>query len=171
MISQLRRQLRLLLATSLAVGSAACSWDPAVTNAENANPSVVPTTARPVPVSVGERAASVALQQIGVPYRYGGSSPRGFDCSGLVQYAYTHAGVAVPRTTSDLWSTMAPVGRQNLRVGDVLFFNIEGKMSHVGLYVGNDRFVHAPSSGRVVSLEDLESSFYRQALIRAGRPR
>lgn len=58
-----------------------------------------------------------------------------------------------------------------MRTGDLLFFNIDGKLSHVGLYLGDGRFVHAPSSGRVVSVEDLGSDFYRAAFIGAGRPR
>lgn len=119
--------------------------------------------------SPGERAALVALDQVGVPYRYGGSSPDGFDCSGLVHYSYSHAGVAVPRTTAQLWSTARTVERRELRAGDLLFFNIEGKMSHVGLYLGDARFVHAPQSGRRVSVASLDSPFYSAALLRAGR--
>ena len=115
-------------------------------------------------------AAAVALEQVGVPYRYGGSSPSGFDCSGLVQYSYTRAGVRVPRTTGQLWSASNPVGRAELRAGDLLFFSIEGKMSHVGVYLGKQRFVHAPQSGRKVSVASLNSPFYRAAFIRAGRP-
>ena len=65
---------------------------------------------------------------------------------------------------------MSPVGSRNIRVGDLLFFRIEGKMSHVGMYIGNRRFVHAPSSGRTVTVENLDSEFYRNAFIRAGRP-
>ena len=76
----------------------------------------------------------------------------------------------VPRTTGQLWSAASPVGRSELRAGDLLFFNIEGKMSHVGLYLGERRFVHAPQSGRKVSVDSLDSPFYRAALIRAGRP-
>lgn len=119
---------------------------------------------------VGERAAAVALQQIGTPYRYGGNSTSGFDCSGLVQYSYARAGKKVPRTTSQLWSAVKTVDRSELRAGDVLFFSIEGKMSHVGLYLGRNEFVHAPSSGRHVTTERLDSPFYAQAFLRAGRP-
>lgn len=125
------------------------------------------------PVAVehaGDRAARVALDQVGTPYRYGGSSPSGFDCSGLVHYSYRQAGKSVPRTTSGLWDALAPVANRDLRAGDLLFFEIEGKMSHVGLYIGNGRFVHAPSSGRTVEIERLDSDFYRQAYLRAGRP-
>ncbi len=120
---------------------------------------------------VGERAAAVALQQVGVPYRYGGSTPRGFDCSGLVHYSYANAGKSVPRTTAALWAELAPIQNRDLRVGDLLFFRISGKMSHVGMYLGNGRFVHAPSSGKTVSIENLGSDYYRKAFIRAGRPR
>ena len=121
--------------------------------------------------SVGEKAAAVALRQVGVPYRYGGANANGFDCSGLVQFSYGKAGKSMPRTTGQLWSATAAVHRKNLIVGDLLFFNIEGKMSHVGMYVGRQQFVHAPSSGRTVSVATLDSPFYASALIRGGRPR
>ncbi|MGI9201688.1 MAG: C40 family peptidase [Woeseiaceae bacterium] len=117
-----------------------------------------------------DRAVAVAVQQIGVPYRYGGSTPGGFDCSGLVHYSYAQAGKTVPRTTATLWSELRPVSERDLRAGDVLFFRIAGKMSHVGLYVGGGEFVHAPSSGKVVSIGSLRSDFYADAFIRAGRP-
>ena len=120
---------------------------------------------------VGKRAAAVAMGQLGVSYRYGGSGPGGFDCSGLIQYSYKHAGKAVPRTTAALWNHTETVDGRQIRAGDLLFFNIAGKMSHVGLYLGNGRFVHAPSTGRVVSVESLNSEFYSRAFIRAGRPR
>jgi cell wall-associated NlpC family hydrolase len=119
--------------------------------------------------SPGHRAAVVALEQVGVPYRYGGQSPRGFDCSGLVHYAYQHAGVSIPRTTTQLWTAARPVAGDELRAGDLLFFRIDGKMSHVGLYLGDQQFVHAPQSGRTVAVASLEAPFYRQALIRGGR--
>jgi len=124
----------------------------------------------PARTSVGRRAAAIALDQVGIPYRYGGSTPSGFDCSGLVQYSYSKVGKRVPRTTGQLWSATQPVARSDIRAGDVLFFNIEGKMSHVGLYLGEDRFVHAPSSGRTVAIGSLNSPYYRAAFIRAGRP-
>lgn len=120
---------------------------------------------------VGETAAAIAMDQVGVPYRYGGSSPSGFDCSGLVQYSYSQAGKPLPRTTRQLWSSTQVVKRRELRIGDLVFFNIDGKMSHVGLYLGGQRFVHAPSSGRTVTVASLDSSFYRAAFLRGGRPK
>jgi len=121
--------------------------------------------------SVGEKAAAVAVDQVGVPYQFGGNNPRGFDCSGLVQYSYARVGKRLPRTTGQLWSETRTVPRHELRVGDLLFFNIAGKVSHVGLYLGAERFVHAPSSGRTVTIASLNSSFYESAFARAGRPR
>jgi len=118
----------------------------------------------------GERAAAVALGQLGVPYRYGGTTSRGFDCSGLVQYAWHRAGANIPRTTSEQWRRLQKVSLGDLQVGDLLFFRINGKLSHVGLYLGGSRFVHAPESGRSVSVASLESSFYRRAFAGVARP-
>jgi murein DD-endopeptidase len=120
--------------------------------------------------NTADQAAAVALQQIGVPYRYGGSTPNGFDCSGLIYYSYSRAGKNVPRTTGALWSDIQPVAKSRMQVGDVLFFRIEGKMSHVGMYIGDNQFVHAPSSGKIVTIGSLRTDFYRKAFIRAGRP-
>lgn len=121
-------------------------------------------------VPVGERAAAVAIAQVGIPYRYGGNSTTGFDCSGLVQYSYARAGKNVPRTTGQLWSAARTVERSDLRPGDLLFFSIDGKMSHVGMYLGRNEFVHAPSSGRTVTTARLDSPYYSKAFLRAGRP-
>lgn len=123
------------------------------------------------PESTGQRAAIVALDQLGAPYRYGGSTPGGFDCSGLIHYAYEQVGKQVPRTTGELWDSVEAIDRYNLRAGDLLFFRIDGKMSHVGLYVGEGRFVHAPSSGKVVSVDALNSEYYTRAFLGAGRLR
>jgi cell wall-associated NlpC family hydrolase len=120
--------------------------------------------------TVNERAAIVALRQLGTPYRYGGMSPKGFDCSGLVVYAYRKAGVDLPRTTGGLWKTLRPVRKKELRTGDLLFFNIDGKVSHVGMYLGSGRFVHAPATGSQVSVANLEDRFYQRAFVAGGRP-
>ncbi|MDJ0918630.1 MAG: C40 family peptidase [Woeseiaceae bacterium] len=120
-------------------------------------------------LSTAERAAAVALQQVGVPYRYGGQSPSGFDCSGLVHYSFARAGASVPRTTKQLWSASRFVDKGQLREGDLLFFRFDGKIAHVGMYLGGGRFVHAPSSGKTVSVQPLWSGIYREAFVRAGR--
>ena len=167
MIAQPARRLRRCLALGAIVilAGACASQQPSPAGPVRAGAGSTP------PVSLGERAATVAVQQVGVPYRYGGSSPAGFDCSGLVHYSYSRAGKPVPRTTAALWDALAPVASSDMRTGDLLFFRIEGKMSHVGLYLGGGRFVHAPSRGRSVEIEELDDAYYRRALIRAGRPR
>jgi cell wall-associated NlpC family hydrolase len=170
MITQTARRISIfaLTITMLSV-LPACSSQPA--SRPSSYPASHPTKARVErPRTIGERAANVALSQVGVPYRYGGSTRSGFDCSGLVQYSYKQAGKRIPRTTRQLWSSSSTVARHELQVGDLLFFSIEGKMSHVGLYLGDQQFVHAPSSGRTVSVERLTSPFYSAALIRVGRP-
>lgn len=150
----------------------ACSSQEQITHRKSSagtRAEVVSQRAKPT-LSVGEQAAVVAVRQLGVPYRYGGNTSAGFDCSGLVHYAYSKAGRSIPRTTGSQWRGLRPVAADSLRVGDLLFFKINGKVSHVGLYLGSGRFVHAPSTGRDVSIEDLDSDFYRQAFVRGGRP-
>ncbi len=119
--------------------------------------------------SPAEIAAIAALHQLGTPYKYGGSSPNGFDCSGLVVFAYQKAGVQLPRTTAGLWKELSQVNKKHLRTGDILFFNIGGKVSHVGMYLGSGRFIHSPQSGQEVSVANLESGFYRQTFVGAAR--
>jgi len=169
MIAQPAYIIRVFSLAITVLALAACGSNPPVQSTVERG-SVGQPVSSPGRTTAGHRAASIALDQVGVPYRYGGTSPSGFDCSGLVQYSYRQAGLKVPRTTGQLWSAASPVGRNELRAGDLLFFSIEGKMSHVGLYLGERRFVHAPQSGRKVSVDSLDSPFYRAALIRAGRP-
>ena len=117
-----------------------------------------------------ERAAGYAAKMVGKPYRYGGSAPSGFDCSGLVQYSYQQAGVTLPRATDAQLRASQPLRGQHLRRGDLLFFDQEGKKkSHVGIYLGDGRFVHAPSSGKVVRTDRLDSLYWKKHLSEARR--
>jgi cell wall-associated NlpC family hydrolase len=149
-----------LLAMAISLGLAGCASSPQAGTAHHSTGAT----------DIGSMAASVALQQVGKPYRYGGNSPSGFDCSGLIHYSYARVGQPVPRTTGQLWKSMTPVPEAQMRAGDLLFFSIDGKMAHVGLYLGEQQFVHAPQSGRRVEVRSLESPFYAQAFVRAGRP-
>jgi murein DD-endopeptidase len=117
----------------------------------------------------GARAASTAAQLVGTPYRYGGATPAGFDCSGLVYYSYLQAGVTLPRSTELQQRASSPIPLAEARGGDLLFFNPDGKVSHVGIYLGDDRFVHAPSTGKTVQLASLQSDYYRRHFVGAGR--
>jgi len=118
-------------------------------------------------VSAGERAARIAVQAVGVPYRWGGESPTsGFDCSGLVRWAYARVGIDVPHSSYALWATGRPVERTRVRVGDVLVFS---GLGHVGLYLGRGRMVHAPYSGKTVQVVGLASTNYGSRLVGARR--
>lgn len=117
---------------------------------------------------VRSRIVFTALQMIGIPYRYGGETPQGFDCSGLVQYAYRNAGLSVPRTAREQFKASEPVTMGAVQPGDLLFFASRDN-SHVGIYVGENRFVHAPATGRTVVISSLGSSYYQRTFLRAGR--
>jgi peptidoglycan DL-endopeptidase CwlO len=118
---------------------------------------------------VGQVAAKAALTQVGAPYVWGMTSPStGFDSSGLVVWAYGQAGLTLPHYTRALWPLGRHVSRQHLAVGDILFFDGQG---HVGIYVGNGRFVHAPNTGEKVRVEALSSSFLGKLYVGAVRLR
>ena len=117
-----------------------------------------------------EVAAGHASQMVGKPYRYGGSSPSGFDCSGLVMYSFRQAGVALPHNTEQQRKNARLIKRAELRRGDLLFFDQEGKKnSHVGIYLGDGKFVHAPSSGKSVRSDRLDSPYWKKHLSEARR--
>jgi len=117
----------------------------------------------------GAVVAQAAAAMIGVPYRYGGTTPKGFDCSGLAQYAYRRAGITIPRTSREQMRASRTVERAALAVGDLLFFDTLWRSGHVGIYVGNGRFVHAPSTGGRVTYVSLNDPYFRNRLIKAGR--
>jgi cell wall-associated NlpC family hydrolase len=104
------------------------------------------------PAEVNAAAAAVAMEQRGTPYAYGGGGPGGFDCSGLASYAFARAGKALPHNTNAIWGTLPKVPRGALRPGDMVFFS---GLGHMGIYVGDGRFVHAPRTGEVVRVETL----------------
>ena len=130
-----------------------------------------PTSHAPIQrLDRGERAALIAQQQIGVNYRYGGMNPTtGFDCSGLVFYSYTQAGVSVPRTSREQFSAARKISLADAQPGDVVFFQDQEKLSHVGIYLGQRRFIHAPSSGRTVSVANIDAPYYQEHLVAVGR--
>jgi cell wall-associated NlpC family hydrolase len=116
-------------------------------------------------------AALKAESLIGSPYRYGGISPRGFDCSGLVLYSFADAGVqGLPHSAAALESLAQPVPLDALEPGDLLFFSlVKRKTSHVGIYVGQRSFVHAPSGGKRVERVTFDHVYWGPRLGRAGR--
>lgn len=121
----------------------------------------------------GTRIAHSALRYIGVPYRYGGSEPsKGFDCSGLVSYVHGLDGITVPRTAAAQFAAARPVNEADLRPGDLVFFRLTAgsrDVTHVGIYTGQRRFVHAPQTGRNVCESRLDDPYYRERYAGSGR--
>ena len=112
----------------------------------------------------------LALSMVGVQYRYGGADPaEGFDCSGLVYYAYASNGHAVPRTSRAQFEAALKIPFAQAAEGDLLFFQDQESLSHVGIYLGDGRFVHAPSSGDSVRVASIDSPYYQRHLIAVGR--
>jgi len=123
-----------------------------------------------MPTVATHPAVRVATAMLGAPYHYGGSNPRGFDCSGLVYYAFREAGIRVPRTTGAQLRHAQPVPLADIVPGDLLFFHQRyRRVSHVGIYVGGGWFIHAPSRGKRVSYESIQDSYWKPRLVTAGR--
>jgi murein DD-endopeptidase len=122
------------------------------------------------PAPPGDRIASLAQTLVGSPYRFGGADPAGFDCSGLVFFVHQELGISVPRTAAEQSLAATPVDPAELEPGDVVFFRDPGpQATHVGVYIGEHRFVHAPKSGRPVSYASLQDDYYRATFLGAGR--
>lgn len=118
----------------------------------------------------GNALVALAMSLRGARYRYGGATPDGFDCSGLVFYAHRQLGLAVPRTSSDQAKAADSVPPRKLRRGDLVFFKIRSsRVNHVGIYIGRHRFVHAPGAGKPVTVSSLDDAFYAETFSSAGR--
>jgi cell wall-associated NlpC family hydrolase len=125
-----------------------------------------PEGAAVVPPSSHGGVVGVALQYLGVPYVWAGASPSGFDCSGLVMYAYAQVGVSLPHSSYAMWSEGVPVPEDQLESGDIVFFD---GLGHVGIYIGGGEFVHAPHTGTVVQVSSLEDGSYASSYDGARR--
>lgn len=113
----------------------------------------------------------IAKQQIGKPYKYGSAGPDSFDCSGLTMYAYKNgAGITLPRTSKEQATAGTYVSKSNLKPGDLIFFNTSGSgISHVGIYLGNDEMLHAPSSGKTIEITKITLSYWSSRYVTARR--
>jgi cell wall-associated NlpC family hydrolase len=134
----------------------------------------VPAAGQGPSIATADRGAAALLaaeSRIGSPYRYGGAGPDAFDCSGLVAYAYGQVGIKVPRTAAQQYALARPVPRRDLRPGDLVFFRLSGRaVSHVGIYAGEDQFVHAPQTGGEVRMASLDDEWYSERYAGGGRP-
>jgi cell wall-associated NlpC family hydrolase len=155
-----------VLAALLALGAlaAGCGGPPPATP-----PGAAPPALKSAPPGTGRQITVDALAYVGTPYRRGGMDASGMDCSGLVGRVYLDRGYPLPRTAEEIAAAGAPVSRDDLRPGDIVVFAIAGdRPSHVGIYVGDGSFVHAPGRGDRVRESDLGSDYFRPRF-RGGR--
>lgn len=155
------RRPALLLAAFVAALLTACSSTP-----PRSGHGAQTITQRPVPVSEkGNEVALYAMGMLDIGYRFGGKNPEaGFDCSGMVSYIYEHAiGLRVRGSAADIARAGRPIEREGMRPGDLVFFNTMNRsFSHVGIYLGQGRFIHAPSTNGRVRIDRLADNYYAQ---------
>lgn len=120
-------------------------------------------------IGKGSEVVSYAYKFIGKPYVYGATGPNAFDCSGLTQYVYNKFGVNISRTTYTQVQEGTKVDKNNLMAGDLVFFSTEGSISHVGIYIGEGKFIHAPRRGKPVMVSSLTDGYYAQRYATARR--
>ncbi len=162
-----------LLTAALALGAA-----PVRADDESLRPDLGTRLAITISSSVGSVVAGAqnlvlnAMGFLGIPYRFGGATPEaGFDCSGFVQYVFRQAsGLMLPRSSFDQIRQGIAVARDELQVGDLVFFNtMRATASHVGIYIGENRFIHAPRRGKTVEIVDITNSYWQSRFDGARR--
>ena len=130
------------------------------------------TTAVSAEMKLRQQIVDYAANFLGVPYVWGGTTPKGFDCSGLVKYVYNHFGISICRTSYEQYHTsVKKISKSQLEIGDLVFFtraDTGKEVGHVGIYVGDGMFIHAPRSGKNVEYASLSSSYYKNAYVGSG---
>ena len=162
--AELRRELaaRIVAQQQQAPAQALSS---AVAPVASSSPSTGSAPVGPAPPPTHSSVVSIAEQYLGVPYRWGGASPSGFDCSGLVMYVFSQVGVSLPHSSYSQYGMGSPVSRDQLQPGDLVFFD---GLGHVGIYVGGGSFIHAPHTGDVVKISSI-SGWYASTYVGARR--
>lgn len=132
---------------------------------------ITPPAMQSPPPQLGDEIAVRAIALVGKPYRYGGADLDGFDCSGMVYFIHQALGLTVPRTAAEQQAAARSIDSSALRPGDLVFFRTTRgpRISHVGIYVGDHRFVHAPQSGKLIELRSLDDRYYAPRLAGIGR--
>lgn len=154
---------------AMVFGLVGCGTSPAPRAPAASETSKIPARLSP---ALANDVTLYALGLVGTPYRYGGNTPEsGFDCSGLIGHVYrARAGVVAPRTVASMQSWGQPVLPERIRSGDLVLFAQRGAANHAGIYVGEGRFVHAPSTGGVVRLDRLNAKHWAAQRVTFRRP-
>ena len=169
-----RARMRSLAIFVLAALASSCTSAPRYTRHSGGSGGALPRSS----VSIGDRTVSVsgddivhhAEDYVGTPYRSGGTTPGGMDCSGLVFNVYRSFGIALPRTSRDQSRFGQEVSRSQLQPGDLVFFNTSGRgVSHVGIYSGRGEFIHASTRARRVRFDRLDNKYFRKRFVVARR--
>jgi len=162
------------VALAIAVAAAGCASAPAADSASAAPAGVVAPRAAATEdksvLNLGGAVADLAADMVGARYRLGGTDPvQGFDSSGLAFYAYDLGGYPIPRMPADQFRAAHKIALADATAGDLFFFQDQAKLSHVGIYLGDGLFVHAPETGRQVSVARIDAPYYQEQLIAVGR--
>ncbi len=175
--------MKIVVVLAIAVLASACASSganrprPFPVPTGGSTPATTPDTAPVVPAPSSRAAApqdealvATALSFRGTPYRNGGSDPTGFDCSGFTQWVFAQYGIALPREVEQQFRVGEEIKEDELKPGDLVFFHTESRgASHVGIFVADDQFVHAPSSRGVVRVEYINSTYWGRRFVGARR--
>ena len=160
--AEARRQERLQAAARARVAALALQPE----DQETIAPSIEQTVAAPVPDARYGGVVGIAMHFLGVPYRWGGADPSGFDCSGFSMYVFAQVGVSLPHHAASQYGLGTPVSQDQLQAGDLVFFN---GLGHMGIYIGGGQFIHAPHTGDFVKISSLSDSWYAATYVGARR--
>ena len=166
---RLRQQRLAAQARARVAAASAATVQPQAATAPQASTFAAPSVEAaltPVPDARYGGVVGIAMQFLGVPYVWGGASPAGFDCSGLIMYAYAKVGVSLPHHAASQYNLGTPVSKDQLQPGDLVFFD---GLGHNGMYIGGGQFIHAPHSGDVVKISSLSDSWYARTWVGARR--